>query len=163
MWDFKGQKDDLEEDGKSKYSLSRCLLGHAEKTGHRKDLGFQALPGSPCHTQTRFFTDNSGAHALPRPGLLSKSFKKYIIYFIYLAVPALSCVMRAFDLHCGMEEFLLRHAESLVTAYRILVAACGIQFPKQGSNPGSLLWEHRVLATGLPGKYPLSEFFQKAK
>ena len=32
------------------------------------------------------------------------------------------------------------------------VAAYGIQFPNQGSNPGSLHWEHGVLATGPPGK-----------
>ena len=33
-----------------------------------------------------------------------------------------------------------------------LVVACGIQFPNQGSNPGPLPWEHRVLAIGSPGK-----------
>ena len=33
-----------------------------------------------------------------------------------------------------------------------LVATCGIQFPDQGSNPGSLHCECRVLATGQPGK-----------
>ena len=31
-------------------------------------------------------------------------------------------------------------------------AACGIQFPDQGSDLDSLYWEHRVLATGPPGK-----------
>ena len=36
----------------------------------------------------------------------------------------------------------------------ILVAACGIEFPDQGSNPGPLHWECKVLATGLPGKSP---------
>ena len=35
---------------------------------------------------------------------------------------------------------------------QVLVVACGIQFPDQGSNLGPLHWEHRVLATGLPGK-----------
>ena len=30
--------------------------------------------------------------------------------------------------------------------------ACGIQFPDQGSDPGPLHWEHRVLATRPPGK-----------
>ena len=34
---------------------------------------------------------------------------------------------------------------------QILVAACGIQFPYQGLNPGPLYWEHGVLATGPPG------------
>ena len=34
----------------------------------------------------------------------------------------------------------------------LLVAVCVIQFPNQGSNLGSLHWEHGVLATGPPGK-----------
>ena len=38
----------------------------------------------------------------------------------------------------------------------VLVAACGIQFPYQGSNLGCRLWKHRVLATGPPGKSPFS-------
>ena len=33
-----------------------------------------------------------------------------------------------------------------------LSVACGIYFPDQGSNLGSLLWEHGVIATGQPGK-----------
>ena len=36
----------------------------------------------------------------------------------------------------------------------VLAAACGIQFFDQGSNPGPLHWELRVLATGPPGKSP---------
>ena len=55
---------------------------------------------------------------------------------------------------------LLRHAGSfgcgmrdlLVAACRHLVAACGIQFPDQGSKPGPLHWECGVLAPGPPGK-----------
>ena len=38
---------------------------------------------------------------------------------------------------------------------RSLVTACGIKFPDQGSNLGLLHWKHRVLATGLPGKFLL--------
>ena len=34
----------------------------------------------------------------------------------------------------------------------VLVVACGIWFPDQGSNPGSLHWECGVPATGAPGK-----------
>ena len=37
-----------------------------------------------------------------------------------------------------------------------LVAACGIYFPDQGSNLGRLHWELQVLATGPPGKSPVS-------
>ena len=36
---------------------------------------------------------------------------------------------------------------SLVAACKHLAVAHGIQFPDQGSNPSSLHWEHRVLAT----------------
>ena len=39
-----------------------------------------------------------------------------------------------------------------------LVAACRIQFPDQGMNPGPLHWENRVLTTGPPGK-SLHQFF----
>ena len=34
----------------------------------------------------------------------------------------------------------------------VVVAACGISFPDQGLNPGSLPWECRVVVTGSPGK-----------
>ena len=47
------------------------------------------------------------------------------ILFIYLAAPGLTC---------GTLD--------------LFVAACGIQFPDQGSNTSSLHWEHKVLATG---------------
>ena len=33
-----------------------------------------------------------------------------------------------------------------------LAVACGISSPDQGTNPGPLYWEFRVLATGPPGK-----------
>ena len=36
-------------------------------------------------------------------------------------------------------------------ACELLVVTYGIQFPHQGWNPGSLLWEHGILAPGLPG------------
>ena len=40
----------------------------------------------------------------------------------------------------------------LVAACELFVVACGIQFSDQGSNPGTLHWECRVLATQPPGK-----------
>ena len=40
----------------------------------------------------------------------------------------------------------------LAAACELLVAANGIEFPDQGSNPDPLLWERRALATGPPGK-----------
>ena len=44
---------------------------------------------------------------------------------------------------------------------QILVAACGIQFPDQGSNPDPLHWEQGVLATGPPGKSQTSSRMSK--
>ena len=32
----------------------------------------------------------------------------------------------------------------------VLVTACGIQFPDQGSNPGPLHWQHRILTMDYP-------------
>ena len=61
------------------------------------------------------------------------SFITYLFLVIYLASPGLSCSMQ--DLPSS-----LRHAGSLV-------AACGIWFPDQGSNPDALGWGHRALAT----------------
>ena len=49
-------------------------------------------------------------------------------------------------------SFFLFFFNFLFCWHRVLVVACGIQFPDQGSNRGLLHWEHRVLATGLPGK-----------
>ena len=46
------------------------------------------------------------------------------------------------------------HAESLVAACELLVMACGISFPNQGSNLGPLHWERVILATGLPEDLP---------
>ena len=46
----------------------------------------------------------------------------------------------------------------------VLVAACGIKFPDQGLNLGSLCWEHVVLATGSPGNSTFKKFnIQKTK
>ena len=37
---------------------------------------------------------------------------------------------------------------------KLLVVACGIQFPNQGLNLGPLHWDPGVLAMGPPGKSP---------
>ena len=39
--------------------------------------------------------------------------------------------------------------------HNLLVVACGSLLPDHGSNPGPLHWEHRVLATGPPGRSPI--------
>ena len=46
-------------------------------------------------------------------------------------------------------------------ARKLLVAACGIQFPDLGSNLGPLHWEHRVLATGPSGKSLVLSFLRR--
>ena len=62
-----------------------------------------------------------------------------IYLFVYLVAPGLSCGRRAPQLWRVNSQ--LQHA-------------CGIQFPDQGSNPGPMHWEHRVLTTVPPGKSP---------
>ena len=57
---------------------------------------------------------------------------EFLNIFISLATLGLSC---------GMQD--------------LLVAACGIWFPDQGSNLGPLHWEHGILATAPPGKSQL--------
>ena len=42
--------------------------------------------------------------------------------------------------------------------YQVLVVACGIKFPEQGSNLGPLHWEHGILAIGPTGKSRLVQF-----
>ena len=45
----------------------------------------------------------------------------------------------------GCARTRLEHVGSWVVAH-------GIQYPDQGSHPGPLLWEHRALVTGPPGR-----------
>ena len=51
-------------------------------------------------------------------------------------------------LSCGTQDFHCSTLDLLVVAYEVLLVACGIQFPDQEANPGTLNWEHAVLATG---------------
>ena len=48
--------------------------------------------------------------------------------------------------------YLFRLHRVLVAPRGLLVAACGLKFPDQGSNLGPLHWECGVLSTGPPGK-----------
>lgn len=48
---------------------------------------------------------------------------------------------------------------SVVATRGIFVAACGIQFPDQGSNPSALHSEFGVLTAGPPGKSHLDGYF----
>ena len=87
-------------------------------SGLMNKVGPQEEPG-------RGTTCQSGAH-----------FKKVI----YQAAHRISLSLSFF--------FFLQHMGSLVVACELLVSICRSQFPKQGLNPGFLLWEFGVLATG---------------
>ena len=50
--------------------------------------------------------------------------------------------------HCLVVPGLIGVLGIFTAAYQLLVVACGVQFPYQGSNPGPLHWELRVLAIG---------------
>ena len=54
----------------------------------------------------------------------------------------------------GVAEFLWSPLFFILFNYLAVLglAACGIQFPEQGMNPGPMHWECGVLATGPPGK-----------
>ena len=53
------------------------------------------------------------------------------------------------------------HADFLVTACELLVAACMQDLvPGPGIKPGPLHWEHGALPTGPPGKFP--DYFYSA-
>ena len=56
-------------------------------------------------------------------------------------------------------HFFIWLCRILAAACELLVEACGIQFPDQGLNPGPPHWEHRVLATGLPGKSLITDSY----
>ena len=64
----------------------------------------------------------------------------------------------------GCTRSQLQHGGSLILIATCRIFSCGMQtsswgmwdlVPQSGIEPGPLHWEHRVLATGLPGE-PLS-------
>ena len=71
---------------------------------------------------------------------------EHVYLFMCLASLGLSCSTK--DLPSS-----LMHVVSLMTACRLLVVSCGIEFPDQGSNLDPLHGELGVLATGPPGKF----------
>ena len=82
--------------------------------------------------------------------ITSLSFKKIFIYLFIWLHQVLLVACRIFS--CGMRDLFL------VVACELLVAACRIQFPDQGWNPGPLHWKRRVLTTGPWGKSLLPPF-----
>ena len=84
-------------------------------------------------------------------------FKNNIYLFTYLAVLGLSS---STYYRSSAAAHIIDLQLQLVAACKLLVMACKIYFPEQGSNLGSLLWEFRVLATEPPGKsHPHTFFF----
>ena len=67
----------------------------------------------------------------------------FLKQYIYLAVLCLKLP------HAGS---LLPHVGCLVVSCKLLLEACGMSFPHQGSNSGLLHWECGVSATGPSGK-----------
>ena len=76
----------------------------------------------------------------------------WLIFYIYLYLliwlhQVLPVTRGIFTLAWGTQELS-------VVACKLLIAACSIQFPDQGSNPGPLHWECGVSTLGPPGKSP---------
>ena len=59
----------------------------------------------------------------------------------------------------GCTRASLQHFGSLIfVAAESLLVSCGIWFPEQGLNLGSLPWDRGVLATEPPGKFHKRHF-----
>ena len=73
--------------------------------------------------------------------------------------------------HCGLLKVCLSicakpwlwHARYLLAAHRFLVVACGIYFPEQGLNLGSLHWELRVSPLDLQGNSLLQVLYRSVQ
>ena len=94
---------------------------------------------------------------------ITNPFLKGIYSFIYLDVLGSATAGRIFILHGSMQHLLV----SACSIFDLHCSTCGLQLQhansqlwyvgsmivyNQGSNPGLLKWECRVLATGSPGK-----------
>ena len=75
--------------------------------------------------------------------------------------PALSCLGDFIHVLPLKKYLFIWLYEVLVAACRLLVAACGIQFPDQALNLGPLHWQHEASATGAPGKSPCHSLSQQ--
>ena len=66
--------------------------------------------------------------------------------YLFILLPWVLVVAHGiFRLRCGIRDLL-------AVAFELLVTACEIWFPDQGSHSGPLPWEFRVLATEPPEK-----------
>ena len=84
-----------------------------------------AAPVHPALSCLQHFA--TGTHSPPPPGMISAG-SRFLSFFSYLLIYLFGCTRSQ-----------MQHA-------------CGIQFPDQGSNPGSLHWEFKVLTAGPPGE-----------
>ena len=114
-----------------------CIQGHVQR-GHIPQLlpRTTELTGSESGAEYRHVLHLSVCG--PFKNFLSFFFKKYLccllnIYVVYLASPGCSCSTR--DLPSS-----LLHSRSLIATCKLLVVACGIQFPDPELNLGPLHW-----------------------
>ena len=76
----------------------------------------------------------------------------WLIFYIYLYL--LIWLHQVLPVTRGIFTLAYGTQELSVVACELLIAACSIQFPDQGSNPGPLHWECGVSTTRPPGKSP---------
>ena len=88
------------------------------------------------HIDTQIVLGNKTPRSI---GLTHPSFKKKNKNCVFI------WLLRVLVIACGIFNLCF-------SMQALLDAACGIQFPDQGSNPGPRHWQHGVLATGPPGK-----------
>ena len=84
-----------------------------------------------------------------RPGIFPKAVSPWMLFLFFFFLFNIYLFI-----YFGCARSQLRCADCLVAACGLLVAARGIWFADQGSNPGPLHWEHVVLPTGPPGESP---------
>ena len=97
----------------------------------------------------------------------TKNFLSPLLVLSYSIKASLSCVHnirilhRAFQLINKAMIFFFNSFylfNEFIWLYQVLLVAYGILVPWPGLNPGTLHWEHGVLATGSPGKSKSNDF-----
>ena len=73
-------------------------------------------------------------------------------YVVNIPGPGLSLLLKF--LGPFLLLLLFSNIHLFIWLHWVLLAACGIYFPDQGSNPGPLHWECRVLANTPPRRSP---------
>ena len=110
----------------------------------RTGFGFVFWVGGVHWDLSSLTRDQTSALAVKAPSPNSWTPREFpgqafiIISRQFISIYLFICLHRVFIVPCGI--------------FDLFIAACGMWFPDQGSNPGPLHWEHAVLATGLPVK-----------